>query len=101
MLCLLLSIVACAMSIPSALAPLVRVFPEPLEQARAISLFGGCGAFGSGTSRRCSRLCKAHYATRSVCALHRSAPCPVRLVPLGLLVRCYRRHYNFVSVSYS
>ncbi|KAN0078090.1 Major facilitator superfamily domain containing protein [Tylopilus felleus] len=33
-----------AMTIPSALALLVRVFPEPLEQARAIATLGGCGA---------------------------------------------------------
>ncbi|KAH0835592.1 major facilitator superfamily domain-containing protein [Lanmaoa asiatica] len=35
---------ASAMTIPSALTLLVRVFPEPLEQARAIGVFGGCGA---------------------------------------------------------
>ncbi|KAG1788948.1 major facilitator superfamily domain-containing protein [Suillus plorans] len=31
-----------SMTIPSALALLVKVFPEPLEQARAIGTFGGC-----------------------------------------------------------
>ncbi|KAH0835604.1 major facilitator superfamily domain-containing protein [Lanmaoa asiatica] len=36
--------IASAMSIPSALTLLVHVFPEPLEQARAIGVFGGCGA---------------------------------------------------------
>ncbi|KAG1827908.1 major facilitator superfamily domain-containing protein [Suillus variegatus] len=34
--------IASSMTIPSALALLVRVFPEPLEQARAIGTFGGC-----------------------------------------------------------
>ncbi|KAG9312486.1 major facilitator superfamily domain-containing protein [Chiua virens] len=36
--------IAAAMTIPSALTLLVRVFPDPLEQARAIGMFGGCGA---------------------------------------------------------
>ena len=36
------------MTIPSALTLLVRVFPEPLEQARAIGVFGGCGSVGNG-----------------------------------------------------
>ncbi|KAJ8581984.1 MFS general substrate transporter [Rhizopogon salebrosus TDB-379] len=35
-----------AMTIPSALTLLVDVFPDPLHQARAIGLFGGCGAIG-------------------------------------------------------
>ncbi|KAG1796351.1 major facilitator superfamily domain-containing protein [Suillus plorans] len=35
--------IACSMTIPSALTLLVNVFPEPLEQARAIGIFGGCG----------------------------------------------------------
>ncbi|KAH7929188.1 MFS general substrate transporter [Leucogyrophana mollusca] len=35
---------ASAMTIPSALTLLVNVFPDPLEQARAIGIFGGCGA---------------------------------------------------------
>ncbi|KAL4065541.1 major facilitator superfamily domain-containing protein [Scleroderma yunnanense] len=39
-----LSGIACAMSIPSALTLIVRVFPDPAEQARAIGIFGGCGA---------------------------------------------------------
>ncbi|KAG1841900.1 major facilitator superfamily domain-containing protein [Suillus subalutaceus] len=38
-----LSGIASSMTIPSALTLLVDVFPEPLEQARAIGLFGGCG----------------------------------------------------------
>lgn len=37
-----------AMTIPSALTLLVNVFPDPLHQARAIGLFGGCGAIGGG-----------------------------------------------------
>lgn len=39
---------ASAMTIPSALALLVNVFPDPLQQARAIGLFGGCGAVAGG-----------------------------------------------------
>ncbi|KAG2048631.1 MFS general substrate transporter [Suillus hirtellus] len=35
--------IASSMTIPSALTLLVNVFPDPLEQARAIGLFGGCG----------------------------------------------------------
>jgi len=36
-----------AMTIPSALSLLVNVFVEPREQARAIGIFGGCGAMGN------------------------------------------------------
>lgn len=39
---------ASAMTIPSALTLLVNVFPDPLEQARAIGLFGGCGCVANG-----------------------------------------------------
>lgn len=39
-----LSGIASAMTIPSALTLLVNVFPHPVEQARAIGIFGGCGA---------------------------------------------------------
>ncbi|KAG6372544.1 major facilitator superfamily domain-containing protein [Boletus reticuloceps] len=39
--------IAAALTTPSALTLLVHVFPEPLEQARAIGVFGGCGAFGN------------------------------------------------------
>ena len=39
---------AAALTIPSALTLLVNVFPEPTEQARAIGVFGGCGAIGNG-----------------------------------------------------
>ncbi|KAF8840134.1 MFS general substrate transporter [Paxillus ammoniavirescens] len=35
---------ASAMTIPSALTLLVNVFPDPLHQARALGVFGGCGA---------------------------------------------------------
>ncbi|THH31696.1 hypothetical protein EUX98_g2500 [Antrodiella citrinella] len=42
-----LSGVAASMTIPSALTLLVNVFPEPQEQARAIGIFGGCGAIGN------------------------------------------------------
>ncbi|KAG2132735.1 major facilitator superfamily domain-containing protein [Suillus bovinus] len=31
-----------SMTVPSALRLLIKVFPEPLEQARAIGIFGGC-----------------------------------------------------------
>ncbi|KAF8429939.1 major facilitator superfamily domain-containing protein [Boletus edulis BED1] len=36
--------IASALTIPSAFALLVRVFPGPLEQARGIAVLGGCGA---------------------------------------------------------
>ncbi|KAI6010694.1 major facilitator superfamily domain-containing protein [Pisolithus orientalis] len=39
-----LSGIASAMTIPSALTLLANVFPHPVEQARAIGIFGGCGA---------------------------------------------------------
>jgi MFS family permease len=39
---------AAALTIPSALTLIVNVFTEPLEQARAIGLFGGCGSIGNG-----------------------------------------------------
>ncbi|RDX44326.1 MFS general substrate transporter [Lentinus brumalis] len=42
-----LSGVAASMTIPSALALLVNIFTEPLEQARAIGIFVGCGGVGS------------------------------------------------------
>ncbi|KAG2355031.1 hypothetical protein BDR07DRAFT_1453899 [Suillus spraguei] len=35
--------IASAMTIPSALKLLVKVFPDPLEQARAVGFFAGCG----------------------------------------------------------
>ncbi len=39
---------AASLTIPSALTLLVNLFPEPAEQARAIGVFGGCGAIGNG-----------------------------------------------------
>ncbi|OBZ72813.1 putative MFS-type transporter EfpA [Grifola frondosa] len=42
-----LSGIAASMTIPSALTLLVNVFSEPTEQARAIGVFGGCGAIGN------------------------------------------------------
>ncbi|EIW52899.1 MFS general substrate transporter [Trametes versicolor FP-101664 SS1] len=42
-----LSGIAASMTIPSALTLLVNVFIEPNEQARAIGVFGGCGAVGN------------------------------------------------------
>ncbi|KAI9059413.1 MFS general substrate transporter [Trametes sanguinea] len=42
-----LSGIAASMTIPSALTLLVNVFTEPNEQARAIGVFGGCGAVGN------------------------------------------------------
>jgi len=39
---------ACAMSIPSALTLIVRIFPDPTQQARAVGIFGGCGAIADG-----------------------------------------------------
>ena len=40
------------MTIPSALTLLVNVFPDPLQQSRAIGLFGGCGTIGNGENPR-------------------------------------------------
>ncbi|KAG2141136.1 major facilitator superfamily domain-containing protein [Suillus bovinus] len=40
--------IASAMTIPSALKLLVKVFPDPLEQARAVGFFAGCGAVANG-----------------------------------------------------
>ncbi|PCH34681.1 MFS general substrate transporter [Wolfiporia cocos MD-104 SS10] len=42
-----LSGIAAAMTIPSALSLLVKVFVDPTEQARALGIFGGCGAVGN------------------------------------------------------
>ncbi|KAI0704972.1 major facilitator superfamily domain-containing protein [Cytidiella melzeri] len=42
-----LSGLAASLTIPSALTLLVDVFPEKKEQARAIGIFGGCGAVGN------------------------------------------------------
>ncbi|KAF9242846.1 major facilitator superfamily domain-containing protein [Melanogaster broomeanus] len=39
--------IASAMTIPSALTLLVHTFPDPLQQARALGIFGGCGAVGN------------------------------------------------------
>ncbi|KAF8420278.1 hypothetical protein L210DRAFT_1028656, partial [Boletus edulis BED1] len=41
-------VTASALTIPSAFAHLVRVFPGPLEQARGIAVLGGCGAVADG-----------------------------------------------------
>lgn len=46
--------IAASMTIPSALTLLVNVFTEPAEQARAIGVFGGCGAVGNGEYNRTS-----------------------------------------------
>ena len=39
--------IAAAMTIPSSLTLLVRLFPQPKEQARAIGIFGGSAALGN------------------------------------------------------
>ncbi|KAF9242847.1 major facilitator superfamily domain-containing protein [Melanogaster broomeanus] len=39
--------ISSAMTIPSALTLLVNTFPDPLQQARAIGIFGGCGAIAN------------------------------------------------------
>ena len=43
-----LSGVAGAMSIPSAISLLIRIFPNPTERSCAIGVFGGSGAAGTG-----------------------------------------------------
>lgn len=35
------------MTLPSAIAMIVRSFPEPVEQSRALSIFGAFGAIGN------------------------------------------------------
>ncbi|KAI0073355.1 MFS general substrate transporter [Panus rudis PR-1116 ss-1] len=42
-----LSGIAASLTIPSALTLLVNLFPDGPEQARAIGIFGGCGAIGN------------------------------------------------------
>ncbi|KAJ8579844.1 MFS general substrate transporter, partial [Rhizopogon salebrosus TDB-379] len=42
-ICRALTGIASSMTIPSALALIVNAFPDPLQQARAIGLFGGSG----------------------------------------------------------
>lgn len=37
-----------ALTIPSALALIVKFFPEPREQALALGMFGGMGGIGNG-----------------------------------------------------
>jgi len=36
------------MTIPSAFSLIINVFPDPLQQAKAIGVFGGCGAVAGG-----------------------------------------------------
>jgi MFS family permease len=44
--------VGAAMTVPSALSLIVEWFPEPSEQAQAISFFGGSSALGNGACYR-------------------------------------------------
>ena len=87
-----LSGIAASMTIPSALTLLVNVFTEPTEQARAIGVFGGCGAVGNGESPvqllslRCRMLIVG--ASCSPRPNHRGNIRPVCIVVLGVLVRC-------------
>ncbi|KAJ8592752.1 MFS general substrate transporter [Rhizopogon salebrosus TDB-379] len=46
-ICRALTGIASSMTIPSALTLLVNAFPDPHQQARAISMFGGCGGVAS------------------------------------------------------
>ncbi|KAG2352724.1 major facilitator superfamily domain-containing protein [Suillus spraguei] len=43
--------IASAMTIPSALKLLVKVFPDPLEQAQAVGFFAGCGAVANSSRK--------------------------------------------------
>ncbi|OAX32395.1 MFS general substrate transporter, partial [Rhizopogon vinicolor AM-OR11-026] len=43
-ICRALCGIASAMTIPSAFSLIINVFPDPLQQAKAIGIFGGCGA---------------------------------------------------------
>ena len=58
-----------SMTIPSALALIVAMFPQPLEQSRAISLFGGCGAVGNGQFALVSSVCSLTELWRTVAGL--------------------------------
>lgn len=40
--------IGAAMTVPSALSLIIEWFPDPMEQAQGIALFGGCGAAGNG-----------------------------------------------------
>lgn len=61
-------VIASAMTLPAALALLVLMFPEPLEQARAIAVFGGCGAVADGRRWRYTHLAD-NYMTHTVIGL--------------------------------
>ncbi|KAH8105285.1 MFS general substrate transporter [Cristinia sonorae] len=39
--------IAASLTIPSSLTLIVNLFPDPSQQARAIGMFGGCGALGN------------------------------------------------------
>jgi hypothetical protein len=43
-------ILGASCTIPSALSMIIRIFPDPKEQAMAISIFGATGAIGNGTN---------------------------------------------------
>lgn len=82
-------LVAAAMTIPSALSLLVNVFVEPNEQARAIGVFGGCGAVGNGEWAFTSKW-KAHANRRRYPSARPDYWChirPICILVVGLLVR--------------
>jgi hypothetical protein len=76
---------ASAMTIPSALKLLVKVFPDPLEQARAVGFFAGCGAVANSEH-------PAYRKTTLIVPLHSGRSCgrcnvrSMGVLPLGLLV---------------
>lgn len=76
------------MTIPSALTLLVNVFTEPAEQARAIGVFGGCGAVGNGENLH-ALLVRENVLTRARDSARSDHWCDIRAVRVmvvGVLV---------------
>ena len=77
------------MTIPAALNLIVKVFPIPEEQSRAIAIFGGTG--GIANSEFLSVQVQENILTCHVSDWHHHR-CSLRAIPimaLGLLVRVY------------
>ena len=86
-----LSGIAASMTIPSALTLLVNVFTEPTEQARAIGVFGGCGAVGNGEKPIPLLSLRERTLIVEACSPrpdHWGDIRPVCIVVLGVLVCC-------------
>lgn len=98
-----LSGVAASLTIPSALTLLVNVFPEPTEQARAIGVFGGCGAIGNSKYMPSLNLVKFNTDSTafSLWFDHRSDIRSIRGLALGLLVHRDDCNSNRCSLHHS